>query len=394
MPKMPVSDLKAMLACEKANALAAISAARLMEERADAMDYYLGDMRKDMPAQDGRSRAVSTDVADTIEGLMPCLMDIFAGSDEVVRFEPVGPEDEAAAAQETDYVNHVFMQQNPGFMILYCFIKDALLSKVGIAKVWWEEREEESRETYYDLTDDQFALLAQAVAESGGAMKIVAHTVHDPQDELGKRRREIGGDKLMNMAAFPSAYVPRGIPAPSAAAASSPLLPASMPALMPALGPPVTHDVTIVTTRKLAQARVLGVPPEEFGIERGARSIADCNYCFHEVVTKTESQLIAEGFDAEQIKSLGDYTGTTEIETLARDTVGEHFGTTAGGVNSAARLVRITEHYVRMDYEGEGRPRSIRSSPAAIRARSCARTAATASRRSMPSRLRRQRRCR
>lgn len=118
---------------------------------------------------------------------------------------------------------------------------------------------------------------------------------------------------------------------------------------------PVTHDVTLVTTRKLAQARVLGVPPEEFGIERGARSIADCNYCFHEVVTKTESQLIAEGFDAEQVRSLGDYTGTTGIETLARDTVGEHFGTAAGGVNSAARLVRITEHYLRMDYEGEGR---------------------------------------
>jgi hypothetical protein len=76
---------------------------------------------------------------------MPSLMDIFAGSDEVVRFEPVGLEDEAAAQQETDYVNHVFMQQNPGFMILYSFIKDALLSKTGIVKVWWEEREEELR---------------------------------------------------------------------------------------------------------------------------------------------------------------------------------------------------------------------------------------------------------
>lgn len=42
--------------------------------------------------------------------------------------------------------------------------------------MWWEEREEESRETYYDLTDDQFALLAQAVMESDGVMKIVAHT--------------------------------------------------------------------------------------------------------------------------------------------------------------------------------------------------------------------------
>jgi hypothetical protein len=132
------------------------------------------------------------------------------------------------------------------------------------------------------------------------------------------------------------------------------------PLLAPPSSPPVapatTHDVTIVTTRKLAQARVLGVPPEEFGIERGARNVRDCNYCFHEVVTKTEGQLIAEGFDEDQIKSLGDYTGNTEIETLARDSVQEHFSSSAGGVNSAARLVRITEHYVWMDYEGNGRP--------------------------------------
>ena len=65
-------------------------------------------------------------------------------------------------------------------MVVLClFIKAALLAEVGIVKVWKEEREEESRETYYDLTDDQFTLLAQAVAESDGAMKIVAHTAHD-----------------------------------------------------------------------------------------------------------------------------------------------------------------------------------------------------------------------
>jgi hypothetical protein len=124
----------------------------------------------------------------------------------------------------------------------------------------------------------------------------------------------------------------------------SPLPPA---ALVP---PATTHDVTIVTTRKLAQAKVLGVPPEEFGIERGARNIRDCNYCFHEVVTKTESQLIAEGFDADQIRSLSDYTGNTEIETLARDTVQEHFATGVGDVNSAARLVRRYEPDKLMGY--------------------------------------------
>ncbi|WP_298243761.1 hypothetical protein [uncultured Bradyrhizobium sp.] len=134
-----------------------------------------------------------------------------------------------------------------------------------------------------------------------------------------------------------------------------PLLAPAQPAPMGSL---VTHDVTIVTTRKLAQARVMGVPPEEFGIERGARSIRDCNYCFHEVVTKTEAQLIAEGFEAGQIRALLPHTGMTEIETLARDTVEEHLSATSGGgsANAAARLVRITEHYVRMDYEGSGRP--------------------------------------
>jgi len=179
MAKMASLELKAMLAAQKADALAAMSAAELAQERSDAMDYYLGNMEKDMPAQPGRSKAVSTDVADTIEGLMPSLMDIFAGSDEVVRFEPVGPEDEEAAQQETDYVNHVFMQQNPGFMTLYSFIKDALLSKVGIVKVWWEETEQEQRETYYDMSDDQFALLAQEVAASDGMMEIVEHTINN-----------------------------------------------------------------------------------------------------------------------------------------------------------------------------------------------------------------------
>ena len=75
MPKMPSADLKAKLAAEKADALSGMAASKLSSERSDAMDYYLGDMSRDMPAADGRSSAVSSDVADTIEGLMPQLMD-------------------------------------------------------------------------------------------------------------------------------------------------------------------------------------------------------------------------------------------------------------------------------------------------------------------------------
>jgi len=177
--KMTADDVKVFVAAQKADALAAMTQAQLTQERTRAMDYYLGRMDDDMPVEEGRSQAVSKDVANVIDGMLPQLMDIFAGSDEVVRFEPVGPEDETAAQQETDYVNHVFMQQNPGFMILHSFFKDGLLSKVGIVKVWWEETEEEQRETYYDLSEEQFAMLSFAVQQSQGQMKIVAHSMSD-----------------------------------------------------------------------------------------------------------------------------------------------------------------------------------------------------------------------
>lgn len=186
MAKMDIITLKSMLSSERADALAAMTSAMLSEDRARSMDYYLGDMSEDMPAADGRSQAVSTDVSDVIEGLLPALMDVIAGTDEVVRFEPVGPEDEDAAQQETDYINHVLMQTNNGWRVLYDFTKDGLTAKNGIVKVWWEEREQEERETYYDLSEDQFALLAQAVAESGGQMKIVEHSVNNGPDDDDK----------------------------------------------------------------------------------------------------------------------------------------------------------------------------------------------------------------
>ena len=174
MSKISCTELKSLLAAEKADALSAMSASKLSAERSDAMDYYFGHMDRDMPFADGRSQAVSTDVADTVEGLMPQLVDIFCGDEEVVRFNPVGPEDASAAEQETDYINHVFMQKNPGFLVLYSFIKDALLSKVGIVKVWWEEIETEREETYYDLTDEQFSIIV-----SDPDIEVIEHSIKD-----------------------------------------------------------------------------------------------------------------------------------------------------------------------------------------------------------------------
>jgi hypothetical protein len=65
-------------------------------------------------------------------------MRIFASGDEVVRFEPVGPEDEAAAAQATDYVNWIWNQQNDGFSIFHSWFKDALLKTDAQLQAAWQ----------------------------------------------------------------------------------------------------------------------------------------------------------------------------------------------------------------------------------------------------------------
>jgi hypothetical protein len=298
MPAMDATTLKALLQAEKLDALG-IHSGTLKAERSKALDYYMGDVSEDMPVGDGRSQAVSSDVADTVEGLMPALMEIFAGSDEVVRFEPVGIEDEDAAEQETDYTNHVFMQKNPGFLVLYSFIKDALLSKIGVCKVYWDEYEKEERETYLDQPDEVFAALA-----ANPDVEIVEH-----------EERDENGIKL--------------------------------------------HDVTLVKRKDYGCAKAEAIPPEEFGISKRARSISQSHYCYHEPAGKTEADLIAQGFDAEQVKTLQTQGDVREEEGLARDSVEEGEGD-ADTLNRAMRPIKVTEHYVRMDYEGDGKARLYR----------------------------------
>src|SRR5499427_6704622 len=351
MAKMSAGDLKALLSAERYDALSAMAASKLFDERASALNYYMGNMSKDMPAPDGRSKAVSSDVADTIEGLMPPLMEIFAAGEEVVQFAPVGPEDVAAAEQETDYVNHVFMQQNPGFLVLYSFIKDALLSKVGVVKVWWECRDEVERETYLDQPDDAFALIvSQPDAE------IVEHTARDatlpPVSPFAPAKAGAQGPQAPTLGprnGVPATLASRGAPRGDERNEGS----VQIRPNVVRLPRPKLHDVAIEIRRRRECARVEGVTPEEFGISRRARSIKDTDYCFHDVF-RTESQLIAQGYDRDQVKKLPSYTLAHTIEEQARDTVDEStLRQGDDGLNASSRLIRITEHYVRMDYEGD-----------------------------------------
>lgn len=133
------------------------------------------------------------------------------------------------------------------------------------------------------------------------------------------------------------------------------LAPNTLPPMMgqgQPMAAPKWHDVTVKFKRKKQRARVEAVPPEEFGIARSARTISDANYCFHEVL-KTEADLIAQGYDEDQVKTLPSYNSYDGIENNARDTVEESTGTGDDGMNRANREITVTEHYVRMRYDGD-----------------------------------------
>jgi hypothetical protein len=384
MAKLDERELTAILAAEKRDALSADQAARLSEEREKAMDYYNGDMRQDMPAQPDRSKAVSSDVLDTIEGLMPGLMEIFCGGDEVVRFNPVGKEDVLAAEQETAYINHVFRQKNDGFNITYNFVKDALLSKNGVVKIYWEELEDEDRQTYYDQPEDVYISFL-----NDPEVEVVEHSEHEPEMPELPAMPQIGQPPLdMGAAPVGPGGAPPGIsPGPPSPPAGPMMMPAGpmmpgpgamqnpemgvppyieggMPAgpgvaPMEAPGPPPLpvygplHDFTTVRKRTYGCCKVEPVPPEEFGVSRRARLGQPLDYSYHQV-QRTVAELIAQGFDEDQLEDLPDSPPEENSESIARNTV-EDDKTYSSSVNRATRLITVTEHYATLDYEGDGK---------------------------------------
>jgi len=129
-------------------------------ERKTALQYYQPNSPLGNEIE-GRSQVVLRDTFDTVEWMMPSLLKVFVGGDEVVKFEPRGPEDVDAAEQESEYVNYLVMQRNEGFLVFHDWIKDVLLLKNGYVKVSVENEAGEATETYKGLSEDELTMLAQ-----------------------------------------------------------------------------------------------------------------------------------------------------------------------------------------------------------------------------------------
>lgn len=100
-------------------------------------EYY----RNKFPILSKTSDLVSTDVADTIEWALPSLMKVFTGSDEVITIAGVTEEDDTKAETMQQLLVYQLQRQNKFFPILYNWIKDSLITGMGIIKCYWERTE-------------------------------------------------------------------------------------------------------------------------------------------------------------------------------------------------------------------------------------------------------------
>ena len=279
----------------------------IVSRRRKSLEYYLGKPFGN--EVEGRSQVISTDVSDTVESLMPSLMKIFTAGDNVFTCEPVGPEDEQIAKQASDYINHVFYKENKGFESLYTAFKDALIQKNGILKVYWDDAQKTTREEYKKLTDDEFNLL---VADP--EVKVSAHSEYEEEFKDDN-------DKVIDTITF--------------------------------------HDCVIHKTVGYGQVRIEPIPPEEFLIERRAKSIDSANFVCHRV-NMTKTQLIEMGYDRDVIENMpvGDHEYYLEDrQTRHQET---DFSAPQDRGDETTDEVLIHECYIRMDINDDGKSELVK----------------------------------
>lgn len=142
-PKLPFTEeeLLAFVSAERQDAVGFDNDNdELLASREKSLEYFKGEV-KDLPKLKNRSQVVSMDVSDAVETAFPDLMEVFFGGDDIVSFRPAGEEDIEKAEQETDAIRQILTEENPGFMNFAHVIKDALITRTGVWRMWWKDAE-------------------------------------------------------------------------------------------------------------------------------------------------------------------------------------------------------------------------------------------------------------
>jgi hypothetical protein len=263
--------------------------------REAAINAYFGNPYGN--EQIGRSQVVSRDTFEVIEWIIPDLMETFTSGDQIVRFDPYGPEDEEEAKQQTDLTNFTLQVENPIFRIIEIALRDGTVQDLGVGKVYWEDRTEVSEESFYGLTPEQLGLIS-----TDPSLEVVALT--PMPGEMG-----------------------------------------------------IIYDVTVRKTETKGSICIENVPPEEFIIDSDARDVETARFTAHRIRT-TASVLRQMGVQEDVISRLGGFTTVDDSgEAIARRSqedseVGQ--SSTRDTRTDSERPIGLFDCWTLIDRDGDG----------------------------------------
>lgn len=263
-------------------------------ERERVQLHYNGMLPK--RASLGSSSFVSTDVYDSVESVKSQLLEVFAGGDDIAKFEPDQDMSAEQCEAATAYARFVIFQQNCGYAVFNDVIHNGLMARIGVAKVWWEEKYDEEERSFqgFDLET------VQALA--------MQDEVDDLEAELDEDTGEFSG--------------------------------------------------TFIVRIDRSQVRIHVLPPEEFLVEPRSTSIREAGYLAHRTL-KTKDELIEVlQFDEKKVMQVHYDDGRgldLSPEVLVRNAPVETMQALNNPIQERMEKVMLYESYVRMKlYKGKG----------------------------------------
>jgi len=272
----------------------------IADDRIKSQRYFEGEV--DIGEEDGRSKIVSTKVRDSIRAIKPSLMRVFLSAENPVEFIPTSQKDVVGAEQATKYAHWKFQQLN-GYKLLNDAIHDALVKKTGVLKIWWESNTEATMHTYTNVTDEEMMAIVNepdvTVIEHGTELEM----------EMGDDSIEVESPK---------------------------------------------HTLTVSHKKENGELKIEGLPPEEFIVDRNAKSVDDAYIVAHRTEMRV-SDLVQMGYDFDEISNL---SGLSSDDAYADSEAFERKGYEQEEEDTTAdvsmKKVSVTEAYMKIDKEGTG----------------------------------------
>lgn len=282
--------------------------ASILRREYDAADHYYEQIEPLMEAAfryyeaqpfgnevDGRSQIVLPDVQETCDYMQQSVLRTFLSGDRTIEFEATDEEDEQAADDATAAIDYRFMREQDGARVLGDVLQDGNLKMLGVFKALCEYDEKVSRRW------EVIPIEALGILPETDGMEI--EQVREGQD--------------------------------------------------PETGESIAR-VRIKTQQQTKTHKLVAVPLREFRFSEAAKHEDEAGYLAH-VRKVNRSELVAMGFDPDQVYSLPTHYKWQDTESDTRD---YHTGDVS---SEALEEVLLCEEYARIDVDGDGIAERVKS---------------------------------